>query len=127
MTAHAVESVCFTTASRVLGLDRFSPSPPQRSRIRRIPQRFLPRGRAARAEHYQRARSGNSLLCVGSLNYSCGSGPRYNIEVQRKIFWTVFIVLGVVADVTLPLIWGLLATIPIAIVSWWVAYRTDWF
>ncbi len=32
-----------------------------------------------------------------------------------------------VADVVLPLWWGLLATIPIAFVSWWVAYRSEWF
>jgi hypothetical protein len=24
-------------------------------------------------------------------------------------------------------LWGLLLTIPIGIVSWWVAYRSDWF
>ena len=27
----------------------------------------------------------------------------------------------------LPLWWALVATIPIAVVSWWIAYRTDWF
>lgn len=52
---------------------------------------------------------------------------RYNVKMQRKIFWTVFIALGLIADFTLPLLWGLLATIPIGIVSWWVAYRSDWF
>ena len=59
----------------------------------------------------------------------CGAcqPARYNVEMQRKIFWTVFIALGLLADVTLPLLWGLLATIPIGIVSWWVAYRSDWF
>jgi hypothetical protein len=54
-------------------------------------------------------------------------GSRYNKEMQRKIFWTVFIALGLIADFTLPLLWGLLATIPIGVVSWWVAYRSDWF
>lgn len=47
--------------------------------------------------------------------------------MQRKIFWTLFIVLGLIADFALPLIWGLLATIPIIVVSWWVAYKSDWF
>jgi hypothetical protein len=47
--------------------------------------------------------------------------------VQKKIFWIVFVILGLIADLALPLIWGLLATIPIAIISWWVAYRSDWF
>ena len=27
----------------------------------------------------------------------------------------------------LPLWWALAATIPIAIASWWVAYRSEWF
>ena len=47
--------------------------------------------------------------------------------MQRKVFWTTFVVLGLVADFTLPIVWALLATIPIAIFSWWVAYRSDWF
>ena len=56
-----------------------------------------------------------------------GAAAQENEEMQRKIFWTVFIALGLIADVTLPLLWGLLATIPIGVVSWWVAYRSDWF
>jgi hypothetical protein len=52
---------------------------------------------------------------------------RYNEYVEKKIFWIVLIVLGLVADVVLPIWWGLLATIPIAFVSWWVAYRSEWF
>lgn len=47
--------------------------------------------------------------------------------MQRKIFWIVFAVLGLMADFWLPLWWGLVATIPIAFISWWVAYRSDWF
>jgi len=47
--------------------------------------------------------------------------------VEKKIFWIVFALLGLVADFTLPLWWALVATIPIGIVSWWVAYRSDWF
>lgn len=48
-------------------------------------------------------------------------------EMQRKVFWATFIALGLIADVTLPILWSLLATIPIGIFSWWVAYRSDWF
>jgi hypothetical protein len=33
----------------------------------------------------------------------------------------------VLADVLLPLWWGLVATIPIVFIAWWVAYRSDWF
>jgi hypothetical protein len=47
--------------------------------------------------------------------------------VERKVFWIVFSVLGVLADIVLPLWWALAATIPIAFASWWVAYRSDWF
>jgi hypothetical protein len=47
--------------------------------------------------------------------------------MQRKIFWTIFSVLGLVADLALPFWWAIGATIPLAWVSWWIAYRSDWF
>lgn len=47
--------------------------------------------------------------------------------MQRKIFWTVFGALSLIAEVTLPFVWSLVATIPIGMLSWWVAYRSDWF
>jgi len=47
--------------------------------------------------------------------------------MERKIFWTLFTVLGLVADFILPIWWALAATIPICYVSWWIAYRSDWF
>jgi len=58
---------------------------------------------------------------------ACGLFSRAGAEVQKKIFWVLVAVLGLVADLVLPLWWALLATIPIFIVSWWVAYRSDWF
>lgn len=48
-------------------------------------------------------------------------------RVEKKIFWTLFIGLGLIADFTLPLLWGVLATLPIVVVSWWIAYRSGWF
>ena len=45
---------------------------------------------------------------------------------QRKLFWIVFVVLSLIADFALPLIWGLVATIPILILSWWIVYRSGW-
>lgn len=60
---------------------------------------------------------------------SIGSGGRqrnYNLCMERKIFWMVFTVLGIVADIVLPIWLGLLATIPIGYFAWWVAYRSDW-
>jgi hypothetical protein len=47
--------------------------------------------------------------------------------VQRKIFWIAFSLLGIIADMVLPLWWAIAATIPILYLSWWVAYRSDWF
>ncbi|MBI1738144.1 MAG: hypothetical protein HYR58_02720 [Acidobacteria bacterium] len=47
--------------------------------------------------------------------------------MEKKIFWTLFLGLGLVADFSLPFFWALVATIPIAVVSWWVAYRSNWF
>ncbi len=46
--------------------------------------------------------------------------------MQRKIFWLLFLGLSVLADVMLPLLWGLLATSPIVFLSWWIAYRSGW-
>ncbi len=52
---------------------------------------------------------------------------RFSFDMQSKLFWTIFLILSLVADVYLPLVWGLLASLPIAIVSWWIVYRSDWF
>jgi hypothetical protein len=57
----------------------------------------------------------------------CPRGLAYNYPMERKIFWTVFTVLGLLADFLLPIWWGLAATIPILFIAWWVAYRSDWF
>jgi len=51
----------------------------------------------------------------------------YNPDMERKIFWLVFIALGLLADFVLPLWWALGATVPIVFISWWVAYRSNWF
>lgn len=47
--------------------------------------------------------------------------------MQRKVFWSIFIVLSLVADFALPMVTALLATLPILGLSWWVAYRSGWF
>jgi uncharacterized membrane protein len=47
--------------------------------------------------------------------------------VQRKIFWMTFIALGLIADFSLPFVWGVIATFPILAFSWWFAYRSNWF
>jgi len=47
--------------------------------------------------------------------------------VQKKIFWITFAALGLVADLVLPFWWAVVATLPILCISWWFAYRSDWF
>jgi hypothetical protein len=47
--------------------------------------------------------------------------------MQRKIFWIIFLLLGLLADFLLSLWWAFAATIPIGAIAWWVAYRSDWF
>jgi hypothetical protein len=51
----------------------------------------------------------------------------HGVQVEKKIFWMIFIILGLIADFALPLMWGLLATIPILLISWWIAYKSGWF
>ena len=53
--------------------------------------------------------------------------PSLTKPMQRKIFWTTFMGLGLIADFALPIWWALGATIPIFCISWWVAYRSEWF
>jgi hypothetical protein len=46
---------------------------------------------------------------------------------QRKIFWLLVGGLGTLAGFVLPLLWSVLATLPIFAISWWIVYRSDWF
>lgn len=64
---------------------------------------------------------------VQFMQCSCVIAPCGFLEMQSKLFWTIFIILSIVADICLPLLWGLLASLPIAIFSWWIVYRSDWF
>jgi hypothetical protein len=52
---------------------------------------------------------------------------RYTIPVQKKMFWITFSALGLVADLVLPFWWAIGATIPVGVIAWWFAYRSDWF
>jgi hypothetical protein len=47
--------------------------------------------------------------------------------MQKKVFWTLFSVFGLVADFVLPFWWAMAATLPLGYASWWIAYRSDWF
>jgi hypothetical protein len=47
--------------------------------------------------------------------------------MERKLFWLIFFVLSVPVDYILPFWWALGATIPVAVVSWWIVYGSGWF
>jgi hypothetical protein len=47
--------------------------------------------------------------------------------MQKKIFWMVFTILGLLADFLLPFWWAVAATVPILFLACWIAYRSDWF
>ncbi|HEX7285354.1 MAG TPA: hypothetical protein VF532_04190 [Candidatus Angelobacter sp.] len=47
--------------------------------------------------------------------------------MERKIFWLLFITLGLAMDLALPLVWSLTLTLPLIVLCWWVAYRSGWF
>ena len=55
-----------------------------------------------------------------------GFGAKLKL-MQRKMFWIIFMVLGLAADFIFPFWWALAAAAPILFVSWWIAYRSDWF
>lgn len=46
--------------------------------------------------------------------------------MQKKMFWMIFLGLSLVADFSLPLLWSVVATLPIFALSWWIVYRSDW-
>jgi hypothetical protein len=47
--------------------------------------------------------------------------------MEKKIFWLLFIVLGLVMDIALPIWWSVGLTLPLVVLCWWIAYRSGWF
>ena len=47
--------------------------------------------------------------------------------MQRKVFWISLTILGLCADAILPLMWAIISTVPILLLCWWLAYKSDWF
>ncbi len=72
-----------------------------------------------------RVSKGASLTIFSALAHARASA--FSINMQRKVFWISFFILGFFADVILPLIWAIIATIPILLLCWWLAYKSDWF
>jgi len=58
------------------------------------------------------------------------SMPRALVSIanttERKIFWIVVAVLGLLAVIVLPLWWAVAATIPIVVIASWAAYQSAW-
>lgn len=50
-----------------------------------------------------------------------------SLVMEKKIFWLSLAFFSLIADFTLPLIWAAVATLPIVVLSWWIAYRSGWF
>ena len=46
--------------------------------------------------------------------------------MERKIFWIVVSVLGLLAVIFLPLWWAVAATIPIVLAACWIGYHSAW-
>lgn len=47
--------------------------------------------------------------------------------MQKRIFWMVFLGLDLVVGFMVPLMWSVILTFPIIMLSWWIAYRSGWF
>ena len=43
------------------------------------------------------------------------------------MFWLLVTAMSTLAGFALPLLWGLVATIPILAACWWIVYRSEWF
>ena len=85
----------------------------------RVFRRHVPDGRNFRYKTEDFSQSAKTGLYVARKTY--------NLGMERKIFWGSMTVLGLLADVVLPLWWAVGATIPIIYFSWWIAYRSGWF
>jgi hypothetical protein len=46
--------------------------------------------------------------------------------MERKIFWVVVAVLGLLAVIVLPLWWAVAAVVPIVLIAWWAGYESTW-
>jgi len=47
--------------------------------------------------------------------------------LQKKIFWLVFIGLDMMTGFAVSFVWSLILTLPIIVLSWWIAYKSGWF
>ncbi len=72
-------------------------------------------------------RKNSAVFEEGASRAHTDAAGVYTGCMQKKMFWIIFAVLGLIADVVLPFWWAAASTIPIGVVSWWLAYRSDWF
>jgi hypothetical protein len=45
----------------------------------------------------------------------------------KKAFWTVFSLTTTAAGFAMPFVWSMVATVPLFVFSWWLAYRSGLF
>ncbi len=69
------------------------------------------------------------MICPTGLAAEFCPGPAYNTlegTLEKKLFWIIFLGLSLLADAFLPLLWGMIATLPIVVFSWWLVYSSGW-
>jgi hypothetical protein len=47
--------------------------------------------------------------------------------MQKRMFWLILIGLDTVVGFAVSFMWSLVLTIPIIVLSWWIAYKSGWF
>ena len=75
----------------------------------------------------QRGATGTFVIALAASSLVIESNLIETIPMERKLFWIIFALLGLIADFVLPFWWAVVSTIPICWFSWWIAYRSDWF
>jgi len=64
------------------------------------------------------------------ISYQCKSVKSvvcFSSLMEKKIFWMLFLILGTIMDVALPIWWSLALTLPLLVLCWWIAYKSGWF
>ena len=52
---------------------------------------------------------------------------RGECTLQQKIFWIIYLILSTAISFMVSFMWSLILSIPLIVISWWIAYRSGWF
>lgn len=69
------------------------------------------------------------VICLAIPLARSAQGTAYNTfegTLEKKLFWIIFLGMSLLADAFLPFFWGMVATLPIVVLSWWLVYRSGW-